>query len=64
MPENPLQVMFSVGDALLSVAPHNLLLPLLAGGARPKVIHSPAERGPLTYLRGDFFAGTPLPGPA
>jgi hypothetical protein len=63
MPETPLRPLFDIGDALLSVAPHNVLATLFVGGARPRVIHSPSERGALTYLRGDFFAGTPLPGP-
>lgn len=64
MPENPLQAFYATGDALLAMAPHNVLLVLFSGGARPRVIHSPSERGALTYLRGDFFAETPLPGPA
>jgi len=64
MPEpTPLQPLFALGDALLAVAPHNMLLPLLAGGARPPVIHSLAERGARSYLKGDFFMGSPLPGP-
>jgi len=64
MPETPLKPLFDMGDALLAVAPHNLLLPLFSGGARPVVIHSPVERGAKSYLKGDFFMGSPLPGPA
>jgi hypothetical protein len=64
MPETPLQPLFALGDALLSVAPHNVMSVLFSGGARPPVIHSPAERGARSYLKGDFFMGSPLPGPA
>ena len=51
MPESPLMPLFTAGDALLSVAPHNVLATLLSGGARPPVIHSPSERGPRTYMK-------------
>jgi hypothetical protein len=64
MPESPLRPLFDAGDALLTIAPHNLLLPLFMGGAKPVVIHNPAERGARSYLKGDFFMGSPLPGPA
>jgi hypothetical protein len=63
MPENPLQAFFVMGDALLRVAPHNVMSVLFSGGARPPVIHSLAERGARSYLKGDFFMGSPLPGP-
>jgi hypothetical protein len=55
---HPLKPLFDVGDVLLTVAPHNILLvlttslkPMSSGSARPRIITNPSERGEKTYLR-------------
>lgn len=54
-PNDPL---LEIADALLKVAPHNVLLVLTtsmsslgSGGARPRVITNPSERGEKAYLK-------------
>ena len=49
--KNPMKPLFDAGDALLSIAPHNVLATLLTGSARPRIIHSLSERGPRPYVR-------------
>jgi hypothetical protein len=49
--KTPMKPLFDAGDALLSIAPHNVLATLLTGSARPRIIHSLAERGPRPYVR-------------
>jgi hypothetical protein len=51
MPDQPLKPLFDVGDALLSIAPHNVLSTLFTGGAKPKIIHSLDERGSMDYIK-------------
>jgi len=50
MPDQPLKPLLDIGDALLSIAPHNVLATLFTGGAKPKIIHSLDERGSMNYL--------------
>ena len=51
MPDCPLKPLFDAGDALLSIAPHNVLATLFTGSARPKIIHSISERGSKPYIQ-------------
>jgi hypothetical protein len=50
MPDCPLKPLFDIGDAFLSIAPHNVLATMFSGGAKPKIIHSLDERGSMDYI--------------